>query len=123
MTTTNNNNSVYNRKLNPTSNHSRSPITVTLLDSDRQVCSTTVNYTENDSLIMPKPTKKSSINNHESVLRINFKEKKTKSIVSIQSPDQRKSSLKRTFSYVDKNHCTQVINILEIYLVFILFII
>jgi len=108
MTNTNNN-SLYKRKLNQTSNRSRSPITITLCDSDRQLCSTIINNPENNSLIMSKVIPKSSINNNESVLRINFKEKKNRPIVSIQSPDHhRKSSLKRTYSYVDKNHCTQV---------------
>jgi len=107
MTTTNNN-SLYKRKLNQTSNRSRSPITITLCDSDRQLCSTIINNPENNSLIMSKVIPKSSINNNESVLRINFKEKKHRPIIPIPFSDHRKPTLKRTYSYVDKNHCSQV---------------
>ncbi|UJR28020.1 hypothetical protein I4U23_009279 [Adineta vaga] len=105
--TTVNNNSIYNRKLNQTSIRSRSPITITLCDSDRQMGSSTVNCTENDSLILLKTTPKSLINNNESVLRVNRKERKHRSPMSTQSSDQQKSILNRTYSYADKNHCTQ----------------
>ncbi|CAF0755113.1 unnamed protein product [Adineta steineri] len=107
ITTTNNNNhnnhSLYTRKLNQTSNHSRSPVTVTLCDSDRQLCSSTIHYTENDSLVIPK----SPVLNNESVLRINFKAKKFRPAVSKQLSGDRKLSLKRAYSYIDNNHCTQ----------------
>jgi len=106
--TNNNTNSFYNHKSNHPIKNSLSPITVGLCDNDRQLCSTTINYTENDSLILSKASLKSPINNNESVLRVNFKEKKNRPIISMKIPDHQKSPLKRTYSYIDKNHCTQV---------------
>lgn len=100
----NNTNNLYNHKLNHQRNISTSPITVTLCDSDRHLCSTTMNFTENESLVLSKLP----MNNNESILRINFKEKKLRPIRQVQSLEQRKSSLRRTYSYADKNHCTQV---------------
>ena len=79
---------------------------MTLCDSDRQLCSTTVNCTENDSLVLSKISPKSHVD--ESVLRINFKEKKSRPIMSIQSHEQRQGSLKTRYAFADKNHCTQV---------------
>ena len=105
---TNTTNSLNNHKQGHTRNNTRSPITVTLCDSDRQLYSTTVNYAESDSLILSKYSPKSSTNNNESILRINFKEKKNRPNSPLQSPKNRRSPLKRTYSYVDKNHCTQV---------------
>lgn len=106
--TNTNSNSLYNHKLKYTTKNAAtsSPITVTLCDSDRQLCSTTINYLENDSLILSKISPKSPVN--ESILRINFKEKKTRPMISIQNLEQRRALLKQTYSFVDKNHCTQV---------------
>jgi hypothetical protein len=118
------NTNFYNHKLNRTRNISRSPITMTLCDSDRQLCSTTMNLTENESLVMSKMSPKSPThtNNPESVLRINFKERKHRPLSPVQIPAHRHASLKRTYSYVDKNHCTQVIFLLvKIYIYFYTF--
>jgi hypothetical protein len=104
--TNTNTNSLYNHKLKHTKTNSPSPLKVTVCDSDRQFCSTTINYTENDSLVLSKISSKAPVN--ESILRINFKEKKTRPIIQIQSSEQKRASLKQTYSYVDKNHCTQV---------------
>ncbi|CAF0900219.1 unnamed protein product [Adineta ricciae] len=108
ITTTTNNNSIHNRKVNPTSNRSRSPITVTLCDSDRQMGSSTINCTENESLIMSKTAPNALINKNESVLRINFKAKKARpQIESMQYAELQPSTLKRTYSYVNQNSCAQ----------------
>jgi hypothetical protein len=105
ITTTN---SLYNHKLNHPKTKSQSPITVTVCDSDRQLCSTTINYIDHDSLILPKTSPKTPINNNEAVLRINFKEKKHRPTTPVQLTDHPRSSLKRTYSFIDKSHCTQV---------------
>jgi hypothetical protein len=102
------NESPSNNKLNPIRHNSRTPITMTLCDTDRQLCPTTINYTENDSLII---SKRLPINNNDnnSKLRINVKEKKNRPIIPIQINDSsRRLSLKHAYSFVEKNHCTQV---------------
>jgi hypothetical protein len=105
--TNTNSNSLYNiNKLKHTKHAVASPITMTLCDSDRQICSTTINYPENDSLVLSKIPPKSPVN--ESILRINFKEKKPRLVMPIQSSEQRKGSIKQTYTFSDKNHCTQV---------------
>jgi len=92
-------------KLIPTGKNPRTPTTV--CDSDRQICSTTINFNENDSLIMSKRPSIST-NENNSKLRINIKEKKNRPIVPISITDNQRSSLKHTYSFVEKNHCTQV---------------
>ena len=115
------NNSLYNRKLNHAKTKSQSPVTVTLCDSERQLCSTTINYLESDSLILSKTVPKSPVNNNETILRINFKEKKNRPMTPVLLSDRHKSSIKRTYSVLDKNHCTQVIqNNLKFIFIFLL---
>ena len=104
-----NNNSFFTPKSTQRRQHSCSPMTMTLCDSDRQYCSTTINFTDNDSLVMSKVSSKSGGNPHnESILRINFKEKKNRSILSRQSSDNRNASLERNCSYLERNPCKQV---------------
>ncbi|CAF2732330.1 unnamed protein product [Rotaria sp. Silwood2] len=103
----NNNNNLYSHKVNYKRHNSCSPITITLCDIDRHVYSSTINYAENDGQIMSKLSSRSLTNNNESVLRINFKEKKNRPSTPIRLVDHSKSSLKRAYSYIDKNHCTQ----------------
>ncbi len=100
------NESPSNYKLTPTRNNSHIPLTMALCDSDRQLCSTIINYTENDSLITPRrlPIKYED----NSTLRINIKEKKNRPSVPIQTTDSGRSSLKHAYSYIEKNHCSQV---------------
>ena len=88
-----------NQKLNLLRKNSHLPITVTLCDSDKQICSTT----ENDSLIISKHLTIQQTNNTK--LRINFKEKKNRSNIPIQITDKRRSS-----SFIEKTHCTHVIS-------------
>ena len=105
--TNNNNNSsngLHNSKHSHHRNKSPPPVTMTLCDSDRQVCSTTINYLDNESLILTKISPKLATN--EIGLRINFKEKKTRPIHHLTRP--RSSSLKTTYSFGDKKRCTQV---------------
>lgn len=99
-----NSNGIHNLKHSHHRNKSPSPVTMTLCDSDRQGCSTTINYLDNESLILTKMSPKSPTN--EIGLRINFKEKKTRPIHHSAHP--RSSSLKRTYSFGDKKRCTQV---------------
>jgi hypothetical protein len=80
---------------------------MTICDSDRQICST-LNFTENDSLVMSQRSPSMKIHDNNSKLRINFKEKKNRPILPIQITDSRRSSLKHAYSFVEKNHCTQV---------------
>jgi hypothetical protein len=96
-----------NNKLISTRNNSRTPITMAICDNDRQLCSTTINLTDNDSLIMSKhlPIK---TNEKDSKLRINFKEKKNRPIIPIQITDSQRSSLQNPYSFVENNHCTSV---------------
>jgi hypothetical protein len=88
-----NDTSSNNHKLTSIRNNSQMGI----YDSDRQLCSTAINYTENDNLIIPK---------QKTELRINFKEKKIRPpIIS----NNRKSSLKKhSYSFVKKNPYTEV---------------
>ncbi|CAF3368799.1 unnamed protein product [Rotaria sp. Silwood1] len=103
----NNNNNLYNHKLNYKRQNSCSPATVTFGDSDRHMYSSTINYTENDGHVMSKLSSRSLTNNNESVLRINFKEKKNRPCIPVRLVDHSKTSLKRAYSYIDKNHCEQ----------------
>ena len=59
-----------NYKLSPTRKNSHLPMTMTLCESERSM-----NFTENDSLIMARNFANRKSNN-DSKLRINFKEKK-----------------------------------------------
>lgn len=104
--TNQNTNSLYNRKRKHAGKNGSSPITITLCDSDRQVCSTTINYTENDSLVLPKIPPKSTAN--ESILRVNFKERKNRSTIPIRHLENRNIPLKRAYSFVEKTNCTSV---------------
>ncbi|CAF1273156.1 unnamed protein product [Rotaria sordida] len=99
------NESSSNHKFNSLTKYTRSPITMTICDSDKQLCSTPINLNENDCLI----TSKRSIikNDNNSTLRINFKEKKNRSIISNQIPIIRRSSLKRAYSFVETKPYTQ----------------
>jgi hypothetical protein len=80
------NNSLQNYKFTHTRNNSRIPITMTICDSDPQLCPT-VNLTENESVIMSKRSPKTPItitnNPNNSTLRINVKEKKNRPIIPI----------------------------------------
>jgi len=101
------NESPSNNKLSPIRHNSRTPITMTLCDSDRQLSSIPINYTENDSLSMSKLSSMNE-NDNNSKLRINFKEKKTRPAIPIQINDTQRLSLKYAYSFAEKNHCTQV---------------
>lgn len=90
---------------------------MTLCDSDRQLCSSTINYTENDSLILSKLSSNKK-NDNNSTLRINFKEKKNRPIIPIQITDSQRSSLKHAYSFVEQNHCTQVKENFDFFFVF-----
>ncbi|CAF2412325.1 unnamed protein product [Rotaria sp. Silwood2] len=92
-------------RLNPPTRHTRTPVTMTICDSDKQLCSTSINLAENDSLITSKRTPIQNENN--STLRINFKEKKNRSIIPNQIPISRRSSLKRAYSVVETSPYTQ----------------
>lgn len=108
-------NSSFNHKPNYARKPSCSPITVTLCDSDRQGYSSTLNYTENDGSITSKTSAKAPLynnnnpNNNESILRINFKERKPRPSIPMRFADQLDPTIKRRYSLADKNHCTQVI--------------
>ncbi|CAF4860592.1 unnamed protein product [Rotaria sp. Silwood1] len=100
------NESSSNHKLNPSTRYTRTPITMTICDSEKQLCSTPINLTENDSLITSKRSPIKNENN--STLRINFKEKKNhRSIISNHMPISQQSSLKRTYSFVETSLYTQ----------------
>lgn len=106
ITNNNNSNSLYSLKHTHQRNKSPSPVTMTLCDSDKQGCSTTINYIDNESLILTKMSPK--LPTTETGLRINFKEKKSRAIHHNSSKRRRASSLKRTYSFGDKKRCTQV---------------
>ena len=93
------NGSASQYKLTPTRNNSRTQMGI--CDNDRQICSTTTNYNENDSVAPSKPSS-APVMETNSHLRINIKERKPRSSV----PTQR-SSVKHAYAYADKNHCTQ----------------
>lgn len=108
---TTNNASYYNQKTTARKKAPCSSRTMTLCDSDRQYYSTTINMTDNDSLVITKhspPKSPGNSNHHESVLRINFKEKKTRPMVSSLPSQRRSSSLRRTYSFFDKKNSPQV---------------
>ncbi|CAF3357590.1 unnamed protein product [Rotaria socialis] len=91
-------------KLNPAARYSRTAVTMAFCDSDKQICSTPLTVTDNDSL---NASKRSSIKNETNpTLRINFREKKPRSIISNQISDSRRSSLKRAYSFVERNPYT-----------------
>lgn len=103
------NNSFFSPKSTHRQKHSCSPMTMTVCDSDRQYCSTTINFTDNESLVMSKVSSKSGNNAHnESILRINFKEKKNRAILSRQASENQNASLDRTCSYLERNPGAQV---------------
>ncbi|CAF1676067.1 unnamed protein product [Rotaria magnacalcarata] len=102
-----NHNNSYNHKLKYGRQNSCSPVTVTLCDSDRQVFSSTANYADNDTFIVSNVSSQSPPHTHEPTLRINFKEKKNRPRAPVRLNDQSKPSLRRTYSYIDKNHCAQ----------------
>ena len=108
--TNNNGTSSCHRKLNTRRLNTGSPLTMTQCDSDRQFCSTTINCTDNDSMLGRKVSARSSTNNaNEAILRVNFKEKRNRPAASpTQLDDQQASMLKRTYSFAEKSHCTQV---------------
>ncbi|CAF1534176.1 unnamed protein product [Rotaria magnacalcarata] len=92
-------------KLNSITRYSRGALTMALCDSDKQLCSTPLTVTDNDNL---NASKRSSIKNETNpALRINFREKKLRSIISNQISDSQRSSLKRAYSCVEKNSYTQ----------------
>ncbi|CAF0938577.1 unnamed protein product [Adineta steineri] len=93
-------------KLHPTRKNSRIPITMTLCDSDRQICKTPMNYIENDNLTTI-PQRLSVINDNNLPLRINYTEKRNRSSIPVPLSTSRQSSLKHTYSFAEKNHCTQ----------------
>lgn len=105
ITNNNNSNSLYSLKHTHQRNKSPSPVTMTLCDSDKQGCSTTINYIDNESLILTKTSPK--LPTTETGLRINFKEKKSRAVHHNSSKRRRGSSLKRTYSFGDKKRCTQ----------------
>jgi hypothetical protein len=94
-------------KLISTGRNSRTPMAMAICDSDRQICSTINNFNENDSLITSRPSL-TPINENNSQLRINIKEKKARPIVPIQIPDNQRSTLKHAYLFGEKKHCTQV---------------
>lgn len=104
--TTQNSNSLYGRQRKYPGKNNPSPVTMTLCDSERQACSTTINYTENDTLVLPKIPLKSPGN--DSILRVNFKERKNRITVPIRNPGKRQSPMKRAYSFGERNLCTQV---------------
>ena len=104
--TNQNTNSLHNRQRKYPGKTGPSPVTMTVCDSDRQACSTTINYTENDSLTLPKIVSKSPAN--DSILRVNFKERKNRTTMPIRTPQKRHSPLKRAYSFAEKNHGAQV---------------
>src|SRR5271154_1467082 len=65
-------------KLTSTGRNSRTAIAI--CDSDRQICSTMINFNENDSLITSKRLS-TPTNENNPQLRINIKEKKPRPIV------------------------------------------
>jgi hypothetical protein len=78
-----------------------------ICDNDRQICSTTINFNENDSLVASKTLSTPTMETNPQ-LRINIKEKKPRSSAPIHIPDTQRSPVKHAYSFVDKNHCTQV---------------
>ena len=104
--TNQNSNNLYNRQRNYPAKNGSSPVMMTMCESERQGCSTTINYTENDSVFLPKTVPKSLGN--DSILRVNFKERKNQTAMPTHNPEKRHNPLKRTYSFVEKNHCTQV---------------
>lgn len=94
-----------NFKLTPTRKDSRVPIAVSICDGDRPVCSTNVDHTENDTLLLPQYSSTTTD------LRMNFKEKKALLPIPIHITHNPTSSISQTYSFAENNHCTQVISI------------
>lgn len=79
-----------NYKLNPTRRNSHLSIAIPVCDNERQICSTTCNIIENESVYLPKTN-----TDRNSKLRINFKENKT----------NRHSLLKPSYSFAEPTPC------------------
>lgn len=101
------NESITNHRSPPTRTNSHIPITMTLCSSDKQICSTSFNAADHDSMSMStlSPPKGRT---RQPTLRINFKEKKSRPSMPLPLDDGKRSSLKRVYSFVDKQHCAQV---------------
>lgn len=83
---------------------SNTALTMTLCDSERYYGSTAGNYAEHESVIISQITQKfPTFKRRESIVRINFREKKNRRMRS-SSP----TSLKTIHSYSDQNHCIKV---------------
>lgn len=97
-----------NVKINSTTRLSRAPLTMTLCDSEKQLFSTQLNLTDNDSLLSSKRTTNKNDNNQP--IRFNFKQQRSRTTVSNYTPDNPRASLKRAYSVADSNNCKQVIS-------------
>lgn len=86
------------------------PMTMNQCDGDRQMCSTTGNLSENDSLYFStlSPHLSSSRETARTTSRPNSKEKRCRSISTFNTNQVRQTSLKRAYSFVDQNQCRQV---------------
>jgi hypothetical protein len=76
-------------------------------EHDRPICAATVHLTDNESITM---TTLSPIHRKGTPagLRINFKERQNRPSMPVALSDNRQPVLKRTYSFLEKQHCNQV---------------
>ncbi|CAF1440797.1 unnamed protein product [Adineta ricciae] len=93
-------------KLHSQRKNSRIPVTIAICDTDKQLCPTSFNFIDADTLAMTKPISTNHYDNTPT-LRVNYKEKKNRPILtshlSISQPLPKKTS----YPFIEKNHCAQ----------------
>jgi hypothetical protein len=66
------------------------------------------NFNENDGPMLSKRSSIQTIDNNNSQLRINIKERKPRATIPLQIPHSQRPSLQHAYSFMDQNHPTQV---------------
>ncbi|UJR21407.1 hypothetical protein I4U23_024497 [Adineta vaga] len=92
-------------KLHSQRKNSRLPITMMLYDSEKQLCPSTSNLIDTDSVNVSK--RLLSKQDNISSLRINYTERKNRPILSPHISNPRRLSTKYSYPFVENNHCTQ----------------
>lgn len=94
-------------KLHSQRKNSRIPVKMTICDNDKQLCPTTFNFIDNDTLTLVKPISTNHYDNTPT-LRINYKEKKNRPILTSHLSNPQPLSKQTSYPFIGKNHCTQV---------------
>ena len=94
-------------KLHSQRKNSRTPVAIAICDTDKQLCPTSFNFIDNDTLIMTKPISTNHYDNAPT-LRINYKEQKNRPIITSHLSTSQLLPKKTSYPFIGKNHCAQV---------------